>query len=221
MFKPATLARVLPFAAYMAFVFIADMLERLGVGAETQRLLYPVKILVVAALLYYYRRSYTELWQVRLGARPAVVAVAGGLLVLFLWIQLNASWMSVGHSAGYEPRDAQGQFIWWLAAVRLAGAALVVPVMEELFWRSFLLRWLENPDFEAVRPAHVRIRGFVVTVILFGVEHNLWLAGMVAGVVYGMLYIRSNTLWSPILAHSVTNGLLGCWIISTGNWSYW
>jgi CAAX prenyl protease-like protein len=60
-----------------------------------------------------------------------------------------------------------------------------------------------------------------VTVILFGVEHNLWLAGMVAGVVYGLLYMRSNTLWSPILAHSVTNGLLGGWIIYTGNWGYW
>jgi CAAX prenyl protease-like protein len=221
MVKTATLARVLPFAAYMAFIFIADMLERQGVSTDTLRLLYPVKILVVVALLYHYRHSYTELWQVRLGARPAVVAVAGGVLVLFLWINLNANWMSVGQAAGYAPHDAQGQLIWWMTAVRLAGAALVVPVMEELFWRSFLLRWLEDPDFEAVRPAHVRIRGFVASVILFGVEHNLWLAGMVAGAVYGLLYMRSNTLWSPILAHSVTNGLLGVWVIYTGNWGYW
>jgi CAAX prenyl protease-like protein len=221
MIKPATLARVLPFAAYMAFIFLADMLERQGVAADTLRLLYPVKILVVVALLYYYRRSYSELWQVGLGARPAVVAVAGGLLVLYLWINLSAGWMSVGQSAGYEPRGADGQLVWWLVAVRLAGAALVVPVMEELFWRSFLLRWQEHPDFQTVTPAHVRIRSFVVTVILFGVEHNLWLAGMVAGVVYGLLYMRSNTLWSPILAHSVTNGLLGGWIIYTGNWGYW
>jgi CAAX prenyl protease-like protein len=56
---------------------------------------------------------------------------------------------------------------------------------------------------------------------LFGFEHNLWLAGVVAGAVYGWLYKRYRTLWSPILSHGITNGLLGLWVVSTGNWSYW
>jgi hypothetical protein len=76
-----------------------------------------VRILVVVALLYYYRRSYTELWQARLGAL-AVVAVTGGLLVLVLWINLDAGWMSDRQGAGYEPRDARGQLVWWLVLLR-------------------------------------------------------------------------------------------------------
>ena len=65
------------------------------------------------------------------------------------------------------------------------------------------------------------MKAFVVTVLLFGFEHNLWLAGIVAGAAYGFLYVRHRTLWSPILAHALTNGLLGAWIVYTGNWTYW
>jgi CAAX prenyl protease-like protein len=49
----------------------------------------------------------------------------------------------------------------------------------------------------------------------------LWLAGIVAGAAYSVLFMRHRTLWSPILAHAVTNGLLGMWVVATGNWSYW
>jgi membrane protease YdiL (CAAX protease family) len=44
---------------------------------------------------------------------------------------------------------------------------------------------------------------------------------MVAGAAYTLLYMRSGTLWAPTLAHAVTNGLLGAWILATGNWTYW
>jgi CAAX prenyl protease-like protein len=114
-----------------------------------------------------------------------------------------------------------GRIDWLLVAIRIAGAALVVPVMEELFWRSFLMRWIDSPDFESVEPSQLSLKSFAITVLLFGFEHNLWLAGIVAGLAYGWLYKRHQTLWSPILAHAVTNGLLGLWVLRTGNWSYW
>lgn len=221
MFERSTLARVLPFAAYMAFILIADVLQRLGVAEADLRYLYPLKIAVVVGLLWYFRSSYGELWHARLSAGVAAVSLLAGVLVLLVWLNLDTGWMVVGESAGFDPRDAQGRLMLWLIVVRLAGAALVVPLMEELFWRSFLLRWLERNDFLEVKPAHVTMRPLVATVILFGVEHNLWLAGMIAGMAYGLLYMRSNTLWAAILAHSVTNGLLGAWILATGNWGYW
>jgi CAAX prenyl protease-like protein len=96
-----------------------------------------------------------------------------------------------------------------------------VPVMEELFWRSFVLRWIDQPDFLRLDPAQAGLRGFVISVVLFGFEHNLWLAGIVAGVAYSVLFMRHRTIWSPILAHAVTNGMLGVWVVMTGEWSYW
>ncbi|MYN07444.1 CAAX prenyl protease-related protein [Pseudoduganella aquatica] len=215
------LARIVPFAVYLFFIFIADVLVRLGYSAQDTRWLYGAKILAVSAALMFYWRHYAELaWK---GMRASLLAasVALGLLVFVLWISLDAGWMQIGSAAGFDPRGAGGAVNWGLVALRIAGAALVVPVMEELFWRSFLLRWLDSPDFLSVRAAAVSLKALAITVLLFGFEHNLWLAGMVAGLAYSLLYMRSGNLWAAIVAHGVTNGVLGAWIVATGNWHYW
>ncbi|HEX8606890.1 MAG TPA: CAAX prenyl protease-related protein [Pseudoduganella sp.] len=218
--RPST-ARILPFAMYMAFIAIADLLARLGLTADDLRWLYPVKIALVVAVLWAYRRHYTELaWQaVRWPA--LVVACVAGVVVLVLWVNLDAAWMQMGVSAGFNPTGADGRIDWLLVVLRIAGAALVVPVMEELFWRSFMMRWIERHDFLNVIPATVGLKAVVVSVILFGVEHNLWLAGIVAGIAYSLLYMRTGNLWTAVLAHAVTNGLLGVWVVATANWTYW
>jgi CAAX prenyl protease-like protein len=53
------------------------------------------------------------------------------------------------------------------------------------------------------------------------VEHSLWAAGILAGLAYGWLYMKTNNLWVPILAHAVTNGMLGLWVLHTGQWTFW
>ncbi|OEZ61633.1 CAAX prenyl protease-related protein [Duganella sp. HH105] len=220
MFEPAALRRVLPFFVYLAFIFVADMAERLGLGPAELRWLYPVKILAVVAVLAWCWRSYEELRDWRLGWGGCALAVAVGLVVLVLWINLDAGWMQVGTSAGYDPRT-DGRIDWLLVVIRIAGAALVVPVMEELFWRSFLMRWIAQGDFLRLDPARAGLKAVVISVVLFGIEHNLWFAGMVAGAAYSLLYMRSRNLWAPIVAHGITNGALGVWVVMTGQWTYW
>lgn len=224
-FNRAAWLRILPFAAYMLFIVIADLLERVGVAPGPLRWLYPVKVGVVALLLALFWRHYHELGRqagrnARLTMPALLAAVAAGVGVLLLWVSLNAGWMIVGSAPGFDPRDA-GRIDWLLVAIRIAGAALVVPVMEELFWRSFVMRWVDAADFEALEPARVGIKGFLVSVVLFGFEHNLWLAGIVAGVAYSLLYMRHRNLWSAVIAHAVTNGLLGAWVVATGSWAFW
>jgi len=213
-------ARIVPFAIYMAFIVVADLLARAGLDPQQLRWLYPVKIIAVLAALWCYRRRYSELAWRWPGAAATLMAVATGVVVWYLWISLHSDWMVIGTSAGFVPLN-DGVLDWPLVAWRLAGGALVVPVMEELFWRSFLMRWLASSDFLAVHPSKVIVAHFVVTVILFGLEHNLWFAGVVAGAAYGALYLRTGNLWLAILAHAVTNGVLGGWILATGNWTYW
>ena len=220
MAERAALPRVAPFLAYLFFIFLADMLGRLGHAPHDLRWLYALKIGVVLGLLLYWRRHYTELVSFALGVRAIAAALLTGTVVFLLWIYLDADWMSIGKADGFDPRN-DGRIEWSLVLLRIAGAALVVPVMEELFWRSFLLRWLDAADFLARAPRLASARACVVSVLLFGIEHNLWLAGMVAGAAYTILYMRSGSLWSPILAHGVTNGVLGLWIISGGHWNYW
>jgi CAAX prenyl protease-like protein len=93
--------------------------------------------------------------------------------------------------------------------------------MEELFWRSFLLRYLIQPDFRRVPLGTFTWSSFIISVALFGVEHNQWFAGIVAGLLYTLLLYRSRSLSSCILAHAVTNFLLGMYVLITQEWQYW
>ena len=220
MFNRAAWARILPFLTYMLFIGVTELLGHLGWSAADLRWLYGVKVGAVVLVLAIFWRHYSELKTCRLPARGVLVALAAGVLVLVLWLGLGAGWMTIGTAAGFDPTTA-GRIDWPLVAVRIAGAALVVPVMEELFWRSFLLRWLDKVNFEAVDPSQVSIKSVVITSVLFGFEHHLWLAGIVAGIAFSALYMRHRTIWSPILAHAVTNGLLGIWVVTTSSWSYW
>lgn len=216
----AAWARILPFGTYILFIVIGDLLERSGVSRAELRWLYPVQAGAVLALLAVYWRQYDELHRFALSLTQILVAIVAGIVVLVLWVNLDLPWMTIGSASGYDPRT-NGEFDWVLVAIRIAGAALVVPVMEELFWRSFLMRWVERAQFQLVDPARIGFRAFVIPTVLFGFEHNLWLAGIVAGVAYGLLYMRHRNLWSPVLAHAVTNGLLGVYVLTTASWQFW
>ncbi len=108
-----------------------------------------------------------------------------------------------------------------LASIRLFGAAVVVPIMEELFWRSFLIRWVINPDFEKVPIGTFTLASCAATVVLFGLEHQLWLAGMMAGAAYNVLLYKTGRLWPCILAHATTNFILGAHVLMTAEWRWW
>lgn len=217
----ANLYRIAPFGAYVFFMILEDMLLKFGWEPSELRMLYAVKIAVVAGLLWAMRSAYSELrWPGGAGLRVWFAALAAGIVVFIAWINLTADWMVMGESVGFDPRE-NGEIDWFLVTVRIIGAALVVPVMEELFWRSFLMRWIENPDFLAVNPAQVGIKALGISAALFALAHSLWLAGLFAGMVYGLLYMRSKTLWLPILAHATTNAILGVWIVVTGSWGFW
>ncbi len=220
LFNRAAWARILPFLAYLFFIVVVDGLTRLGVDAQSLRWLYALKVGVVLLMLVIFWRHYTELHSTRPTPIGIAIALAAGVAVFYLWIGLNAGWMVVGSPAGFDPRTA-GQIDWALVVVRIGGAALVVPVMEELFWRSFLMRWIDDIDFERIDPRKVKALSVAIAAVLFGFEHNQWLAGIVAGLAYSVLYMRQRNLWSAILAHAVTNGVLGVWIVRCAMWTYW
>lgn len=220
-------SRILPFAIYMAFLAVDSGITSLqGMGYIEDwdlRWLYPVKAGMVLLALAWLWRNYSELAvPVGIKARDWLVAVVSGVIVFVVWINLDHGWATLGgDSTDFDPTSENGQIDWLLVAFRLAGAALIVPVMEELFWRSFIMRWIDKQNFLSVNPRRVSLKSFVITAVLFGFEHDLWLAGICAGVVYGWLYLRGGSLWMPVLSHAVTNGLLGLWVIQTGNWQFW
>ncbi|HEY9109450.1 MAG TPA: CAAX prenyl protease-related protein [Roseateles sp.] len=219
--SPAALARCIPFVVFMALLALRGWLpDSFGIDA---RWIYGGQALIVAGLLAYYWRSYGELTRQNLpDAREAGWAIVVGIVVFALWVQLDAPWMQLGQAtASFVPLDAAGRPVWPLIALRLAGAALVVPVMEELFWRSFLMRWVQHPGFERVDPQTVGPKAVVLSTFVFMLAHTLWLAAIFAGLAYAWLYRKTGKLWTAVIAHAVTNGLLGLWVIATGRWEFW
>lgn len=215
--------RIAPFALFMALLALRGAAPADGRWGIDPRWLYGVTVIAVGALLFWFRREYGELARQTLpSAAEVLLAIGVGALVFVLWIQLDADWMTLGEpAAGFVPLTPSGSLDWPLIVARFAGAALLVPVMEELFWRSFLMRWIERPVFEGVDPRRVGLKAIVVSTFVFMLAHTLWLAAIVAGLAYAWLYVRSGKLWLPLIAHAVTNGALGVWVVATRQWQYW
>jgi CAAX prenyl protease-like protein len=150
-----------------------------------------------------------------------LLAVAVGWLVFAAWIAFDSGWATLGEPGAFDPRAPDGRLDVPLVALRVLGMAIAVPVMEELFWRSFLMRRIDAQDFLALDPRAVSMLAFGLSCALFASEHTLWFAGLLAGAAYGALYRHSRNLWIPILSHATTNATLAIWILATGSWHLW
>lgn len=225
-FSSPTLPRILPFLVYIFFIApaeIGDLAGLLSVTPEMLTLLYPVKILCTILALAWCLPRCTELSFAHFRvSKDTALAVLVGLFVFAFWIHLDGDWISRENTMPFAP-DAAGDGIPRVALLicRLMGAALVVPLMEELFWRSWAIRFLVYRDFLKVPLNQFNCYAFFAINVLFALEHHLVLAGFLAGAAYTLVLYRTNSVSQCVLAHSVTNAALGLWVMATGNWEFW
>jgi len=211
--------RVLPFAAFIALLAAGPLLG----GAADSRWLVIGRGLAAGALLLVFWRAYAELRSApatRVGEWLLAIAMGAGVAVL--WVALDAPWAHFGRPAGgFAPLRPDGSLDALLVALRLVGFVLVVPLMEELFWRSFVMRWIDRRDFLSLDPRLASGMALVVSSALFALEHSAWLAGLAAGLAYGTVYRRTGNLRACVASHAVSNLLLGGWILALQDWSLW
>lgn len=217
--------RVLPFGIYMLFILAYDLIQPLlpegFISDNLTAIIYPIKILSVTAVLIYFWKSYDELRFAALKAVHFIGALVAGVIVFILWINMDWDFATFGEPEGYDPRNLSENLFYGFIGTRLIGTSIVVPFFEEIFWRSFLLRWLVNQDFTAVKIGTFTWSSFLISSLLFGSEHNLWLAGIMAGVIYTLLLYWSRSIYACIISHGVTNLLLGIYVLKTGSWQFW
>jgi len=178
---------------------------------------YALKTLLVGVSLVILRRGFRG----EIRVKPSMEAILCGVGVFAAWILLDDLYPHLGHSSFDPYAEADGTTAVVTILFRMIGAVLVVPVMEELFWRSFAMRFVLRTDFRSLPLGVFSRYGFALVALLFGLEHHRWLAGILAGLVYAGLLVRSRNLFTPILSHAVTNFLLGVYTLSTHQWSYW
>ncbi|MFZ4855856.1 MAG: CAAX prenyl protease-related protein [Desulfuromonadaceae bacterium] len=227
-FSPA-FYRCFPFALFMGFIGLDELVRFCAaqglfrLEATTLYYLYPIKAVTVGALLFIYRKRYHELSFKDLTTIPVTLTSCGiGLLVFILWINMDWTPGSAPVPQGFNPTLLpDGTLQVTMTFFRIAGAVLVVPVMEELFWRSFLIRYIIDKNFDTVQTGTFTWGSFLFTVVLFGLEHNYIYAGVMAGIIYNLLLYRTRSLAHCILAHAVTNLALAIYVVATGKWQFW
>ncbi|HMJ89114.1 MAG TPA: CAAX prenyl protease-related protein [Candidatus Acidoferrum sp.] len=232
------LVRVVPFVVFVALTFLQD---RFG---ETGRYwIYFGKTLAGAGMLFAVWRHVTELkW------RFSIPAVLVGVGVFALWVGLDGFYPATDEiypryicpllakigltkecvpAPAHPPWNPHAAFgagstlAILFIVVRIVGSSLVVPPLEEMFWRSFVYRYLVRREFDRETLGKFFPLSFLLTSVFFGFAHREWLAGILCGFAYLGLVVWKNRLGDAMTAHAITNFLLGLWIVWKQQWHFW
>jgi CAAX prenyl protease-like protein len=106
-------------------------------------------------------------------------------------------------------------------AVRLLGLVVLVPVIEEVFWRSFLIRWIIDTDFAKVPIGKVTPMAAAVTSAFFALAHPEWLPALLTGALWAWLLWSTRSLSACLISHATANLSLGIYVITTHDWKFW
>jgi len=211
---------VVPFAAFLGFLVLRQVVPLTDL---TEQILC---LAVVGLLLASVSRKVIDF-----RVRNPLGTLAIGVLVFVLWIGpdrlipgYRGFWLFSNSvtgqvKAGVSEASRGDAVVLILRALR---ASLLVPILEELFWRAWLMRWLIRPDFESVPLGAYSVRAFWIVALLFASEHGpYWEVGLVAGVIYNWWMVRTKSLGDLILAHGITNAVLSAYVVFGGHWEYW
>lgn len=212
---------VLPFAAFMVLLGVVPLLDLAPVLDQL------VRIVIVGGILLTVSRPVIDL-KLRNWFGSALL----GVLVFVIWIApdlISPSWRNgvlfsndiVGRPEGGFPEAGRDNPL--ALGLRFFRAALIVPIVEELFWRGWLPRVVNDPDdFRRVPLGTFTPAIFLITAVLFATEHGSWWdVGLAAGLVYNWWMMRTRSLGDLILSHAVTNACLSAWVIGARRWEYW
>jgi len=217
------LAFTAPMVVFLLLLVLRDALRTIG-GAfwvtSAEYWIYPAQTILCGGLVFWFWREYDLQRPLRIG-----FGVAVGLLVFVLWISPQALFGFSPRNTGFDPTIFADQIsLYWATILfRFLRLVVVVPLVEEIFWRGFLLRFLVEEDFERVPFGKFSWLSFAIVTLAFGCSHPRpdWPAAMVTGMLYNWAAYRTKSLSTCVLTHAITNLLLGLWIMKSGQWGFW
>ena len=220
-------AYVLPFAVFMGGLALISLVQSFAPAekaplwlADPKYWVFPLQAILCGALLLWFWKTYE--W----GAQWHVVtAVLVGLVVLALWI--SPQWLlgAERRTEGFDPDIFAGSaaLYWGSLAFRFIRLVIIVPLLEEIFWRGFLMRYLIKEDFTKVPFGEFSWFAFGVVTGMFGLAH--WgpdfLPAIATCLIYNLVAVKTKSLACCVIAHAVTNLGLGLYIMQTKQWGFW
>jgi CAAX prenyl protease-like protein len=210
------LGYVLPFSVFIAFLAINKLVP----------VPQPFRFVAIMTLLAVFSRGL-------LPTRPSKLwsSVLLGVAVFFIWIgpdvlipgYRNSILFSngiVGHPEGATVPADKISLIFLL--FRVITSVVAIPIIEELFWRGWMMRWIVNHRFTRIPIGTYHAEAFWIVAVLFASEHgSFWDVGLVTGVIYNWWAVHTRNLTDCVIAHAVTNACLAIYVIGWGQWQYW
>ncbi len=216
---------ILPFTLYLVFSqFLSHFPDQYPV-------LYGITIILVglsAIILLRGKKIIKMHSQIAPGILFGIIGIIAWILICRLQLEQSITqflpeWLRPEARASYNPfqsiDNTTGQIAFIM--VRLLGLAILVPVIEEVFWRGFLLRWIISPDWQQEKIGVFTIKSFIWINFLFALAHPEWFAAFVYSALITILLYWKRDLWNCIVAHATSNLLLGGYVLYTGNWGLW
>jgi len=219
----APAARRNPTVAYVAPFLIYVLMFAIPLRPEV---LHPIRFVIVLAVIVLVSWPFLSLkpshtlGSIGIGVAVFLIWIAPDLLFGYRhhWLFENALLGKATSSLAPALRHD-----YFFLTIRVLSSMALVPILEELFWRGWLMRWLiNNRDFLKVPLGTYQAAAFWIVAVLFASEHGVyWEVGLLAGIVYNWWIIHTKNLADCILAHAITNGILAVYVLSSGQWQYW
>jgi hypothetical protein len=208
-------------APYVSFLLAVELSGR--VTEPFTAIFFVLRVIVPLGLFSYFllRNDYPELRGSRWGAWT-LADVAVGLVGAVLWVAPFLLFDSLRPS---EPGFDRGQLgpggEGFAQVLRAIGYVAVTPFVEELFVRSWLLRYVEVADtrrsFRTVPIAHFTWRSFLIVMVWLVISHTFWWEYPVmfgwSLLTMAWFYYRKH-LAPLVLVHAVTNGAIFAFVLA-------
>jgi CAAX protease family protein len=188
--------------------------------ASPEYWIFPAQTILCGALVFYFRREYEfRAW------RHPLFTIGIATVVFIIWISPQQFLGFAARNVGFDPGlfATMPAAYWGTVCFRFLRLVVVVPLVEEIFWRGFLLRYLIAEKFEDVPLGKFSWLSFSAVTLAFCFSHSASdrVAALITGMLYNCVAYRTKSLTSCILAHALTNLLLGIWIMKTRQWGFW
>jgi exosortase E/protease (VPEID-CTERM system) len=215
-FGPSAAACLLPFLVLTGAAILT------GAFTSGFDLLYPVRVIAVAATLWSLRDRFSLPPSGGWIVSPGAIGIGACVFAMWMALAPGAEAATEEKLLAMDPTNLGEPWTTLWLIVRVLGSTVTVPIAEELAFRGFLSRRCIDEDVERVPVGTFTWLSFLASSLAFGLLHGgAWIAGTVAGMAFAVALYQRRRLADAIAAHATTNALLSGYVIATGSWTQW
>lgn len=181
--------------------------------------LYPIPV-VITGLYVVWKWPVYKLCLNQFGLLAMVVGAAVGIF-WFNWIPIDVNYNDKVNFIFSQ--TSEWVFTGWLV-FRMLGAIIVVPFIEELAFRGYLLDSLGKffgENFSALSQRQRLFMSVAGSSVIFGLFHNDMIAATIEGAAYALVKLKTGRLSDAIACHATANAVLAAYVLHNNYWNYW